>query len=252
MGKPTVGIFGLTGCAGDQLVILNCEDRLLDLAALIDIRDFLMASSENDTKAQLDVALVEGAVLTNRDAETLRIIRKRANLLVALGTCAVWGGVAAMKRGQDEDGDRDAMLELVYGETGRQYDSIAAQPLHELVKVDLNITGCPVEKEHVIAAVAALLNGDVPVYPEYPVCTECRMRENNCLLIEHGMPCCGPITVAGCDARCPNLRVACNGCRGPMADANRNSLLGLLDTKGFDRGLITDRMKTFAPQGVAR
>ena len=48
MSKPTVGIFGLTGCAGDQLVILNCEDRLMDIVALLDVRDFLMASSEND------------------------------------------------------------------------------------------------------------------------------------------------------------------------------------------------------------
>ena len=78
MSKPTVGIFGLTGCAGDQLVILNCEDRLLDLVALIDIRDFLMASSENNTECPLDVALVEGAVLTARDAETLRAVRQRS------------------------------------------------------------------------------------------------------------------------------------------------------------------------------
>ena len=51
MSKPTVGIFGLTGCAGDQLVILNCEDRLMDIVALLDVRDFLMASSENETIA---------------------------------------------------------------------------------------------------------------------------------------------------------------------------------------------------------
>ena len=62
MSKPTVGIFGLTGCAGDQLVILNCEDRLLDVVALLDIRDFLMASSEIDAACPLDIALVEGAV----------------------------------------------------------------------------------------------------------------------------------------------------------------------------------------------
>ena len=127
MSKPTVGIFGLTGCAGDQLVILNCEDQLLDLVALIDVRDFLMASSENQKDCQLDIALVEGAILTKRDAETLRAVRKRAKLLVALGTCAVWGGVAAMGRGSDRDSDRDEMLEEVYGETGRGFDSIPAQ-----------------------------------------------------------------------------------------------------------------------------
>ncbi|MBZ5580946.1 MAG: NADH:ubiquinone oxidoreductase [Acidobacteriia bacterium] len=247
MGKPTVGIFGLTGCAGDQLVILNCEDQLLDLVALIDIRDFLMASSENRTDCPLDVALVEGAVLTNRDAERLRAIRQRSNLLVALGTCAVWGGVAALDRGAD----RSQLLEEVYGEAGHGYDSSHAQALREIVRVDLNITGCPIEKEHFLAAIAALLNGDTPVYPSYPVCTECRMQENNCLLMERGLPCCGPVTAAGCGARCPDLRVPCIGCRGPMADANPVSLLEVLEQKGFDRRQAAARLRTFAPEGVA-
>lgn len=248
MSKPTVGIFGLTGCAGDQLVILNCEDQLLDLVALIDVRDFLMASSENDGACPLDVALVEGAVVSSRDADRLRAIRTRARTLIALGTCAVWGGVAAMDRGAD----RLKLLQEVYGETGASYDSVAAQALHEVVKVDLNITGCPIEREHFLAAIANLLNGDVPIYPDYPVCTECRMRENNCLLIERGELCCGPITAAGCQARCPDLRVPCVGCRGPVGDANPSSLLAMLEEKGFDRQRIASRLRTFAPEGVAQ
>ena len=245
MSKPTVGIFGLTGCAGDQLAILNCEDRLLDLVSVIDVRDFLMASSENDGDCPLDVALVEGAVLSKKDAEKLRSIRKRAKVLVALGTCAVWGGVAAMDRGAD----RRKLLQEVYGETGPVYDSVPAQALHEIVKVDLNITGCPIEKDHVLGAIGNLLNGDAPVYPEYPVCSECRMLETNCLLIERGQLCCGPITAAGCQARCPNLRVACVGCRGPVGDANPSSLLAAFEEKGFDRHAIAARLRTFAPEG---
>jgi sulfhydrogenase subunit delta len=248
MGKPTVGIFGLTGCAGDQLVILNCEDRLLDIVALVDIRDFLMASSENQTDCALDIALVEGAVVTPRDAETLRAVRKRARLLAAIGSCAVWGGVAAMDRGED----RAAMMEEVYGATGRDYDCAHAQALHEVVPVDLNITGCPVEKEHIISAIASLLNGDPPLYPEYPVCTECRMRENNCLLIQRGLPCCGPVTAAGCDARCPAMRVPCIGCRGPVAGANIPSMLNLMEENGLDRREIVGRLRTFAPEGVSQ
>ena len=248
MSKPTVGMFGLTGCAGDQLVILNCEDQLLDIVALIDVRDFLMASSENDGACPLDVALVEGAVVSGRDADRLRKIRKRAKTLVALGTCAVWGGVAAMDRGVD----RRKLLEEVYGEMGLSYDSVPAQALHEIVKVDLNITGCPIEKDHFLSAIANLLNGDAPVYPEYPVCTECRMRENNCLLIERGEVCCGPITAAGCDARCPDLRIPCVGCRGPVADGNPASALAMFEEKGFDRQRIAARLRTFAPVGVAQ
>jgi coenzyme F420-reducing hydrogenase gamma subunit len=248
MSKPRVGIFGLTGCAGDQLVVLNCEDQLLDLAALIDIRDFLMASSAGDQECVLDVAFVEGAVLTTRDAEVLRAVRQRSGALVALGTCAVWGGVAAMDRGID----RGKALEEVYGERGLAYDSYPAQALHEIVKVDINITGCPIEKSEFLETVASLLNGDQPVFPGSPVCTECRMRENNCLLIERGEICCGPITAGGCDARCPALRIPCIGCRGPLSDSNTVSALDAFVDKGFDRQRTAARLRTFAAEGAAQ
>jgi coenzyme F420-reducing hydrogenase gamma subunit len=207
-----------------------------------------MASSDNDTACKLDVALVEGAVVSQRDADRLCAIRQRAKILVALGTCAVWGGVAAMDRGAD----RRKLLEEVYGQQGLSYDSQPTKALHELVKVDLNITGCPIEKDHIVAAIANLLNGDLPVYPTYPVCTECRMQENNCLLMERGELCCGPIAAAGCKARCPDLRVPCVGCRGPVGDANPASLTAMLAERGFDREAVAIRLRTFAPEGVAQ
>ena len=89
MGKPTVGLFGLTGCAGDQLVILNCEDQLLDLVGALDIRDFLMASSANDADCELDLALVEGAVLSKRDEESLKRIRQLEKQPKITGKCTV-------------------------------------------------------------------------------------------------------------------------------------------------------------------
>jgi coenzyme F420-reducing hydrogenase gamma subunit len=243
MSKPKVGIFGLTGCAGDQLVILNCEDQLMDLAGALDIRDFLMASSDNDTECELDLALVEGTVLTRRDEERLRRIRERAKLLAAIGTCAVWGGVAAGTNGFD----RARLMHEVYGELGAGYDATPPRALHDVVKVDLSITGCPIEKEQAVAAVANLLNGNLPTYPDYPVCAECRMRENNCLLIDRNEACCGPLTVAGCNARCPALGVACLGCRGPAADANFPSALAMFAERGIPREHIARRLRMFAP-----
>jgi coenzyme F420-reducing hydrogenase gamma subunit len=248
MNRPTVGIFGLTGCAGDQLAILNCEERLLDLVTLLDIRDFLTASSANDTACPLDIAFVEGSVSSRRDEASLRSIRARASTLVALGSCAVWGGPAAM----DRAADRPHLLQQVYGDAGGRYDSTAARALHEVVQVDLSITGCPVEEDQVVQAIGNLLNGDPPLLPEYPVCAECRMRENPCLLIDSGEPCCGPVTAAGCNARCPSLRVACVGCRGPIADANAPSLLAAMETGGHDRERMTARLRIFAPDGAAK
>ena len=63
MDKPSIGIYGLTGCAGDQLAILNCEDELLDIAGSLDIKFFPMATSANDEECSLDIVFVEGSVV---------------------------------------------------------------------------------------------------------------------------------------------------------------------------------------------
>ena len=247
--RPKVGIFGLTGCAGDQLAILNCEEELLRLVELLDVRDFLMASSDNDEESRLDLALVEGAVLSERDAEKLREIRARSELLVALGTCAMHGGVPIM----DRDHDRDALLRQVYGDVGSRYDTRSARALHEVVDVDLGIPGCPIEKHELLEAVGFLLNGDPPLGREYPVCVECHMRENRCLLARRDGFCLGAVTAAGCDARCPSLGIGCVGCRGPAPDANWASALALFAGRGVDRDVVVRKMRTFAdtPVGAA-
>ena len=243
MSKPAVGIFGLTGCAGDQLVILNAEDELLDVVRLLDVKDFLMASSENDTGAELDVALVEGAVVSARDEAMLRRIRERSRLLVAIGTCAVWGGVPAMDRGLD----RESLQREVYGAAGCDFDTMPALSLREVVRVDCAITGCPIEKQEILAAIAGLLNGDAPLAITTPVCAECRMRENNCLLTGKSLPCLGHLTAGGCMARCPTLGVPCIGCRGPGVDANLPSALAMYEQKGIPRDVLMKKLATFAP-----
>jgi len=82
MSKPKVGIYGLTSCAGDQLAILNLEDELLDLAGAIELIDFPMAMSGNDQKTPLDIALVEGSVVSQHDVEALKKIRERAKVAI--------------------------------------------------------------------------------------------------------------------------------------------------------------------------
>jgi sulfhydrogenase subunit delta len=246
MSKPRVGIFGLTGCAGDQLAILNCEAELLQIVELLDIRDFLMASSNGDGESRLDLALVEGAVLSQHDEDRLRQIRARSDLLVALGTCAVHGGVPIM----DRDTDRDALLRLIYGDMGSVFDTQGARPLHEVVPVDLAITGCPIEKKEFLEAIGHLLNGDPPLPVTYPVCTECKMREIKCVLARPTGFCLGPMTAAGCDARCPSLGIGCVGCRGPAVDANYESTLEMFEERGVERADVVRRMRTFAATPV--
>jgi sulfhydrogenase subunit delta len=243
MGRPTVGVFGLTGCAGDQLAVLNCEDELLQLVDLLDIRDFLMAASAPDEECRLDIAFVEGAVLSARDEATLRTIRARSNTLVALGTCAVWGGIPALDRHMD----RAELQRDIYGDGADGYDSIPARALHEVVPVDLGITGCPIEKDEFLGAVAHLLHGDPPPPRDRAVCSECRVQENACLLFERAAVCCGPFTAGGCHARCVAYGIPCAGCRGPVAHANIPSGIATLEVAGASREEVISRLRTFAP-----
>jgi sulfhydrogenase subunit delta len=159
--KPKVGIFGLTGCAGDQLQILNCEDELVRLAQRLDIVDWVMARSDNDHQCRLDLAFVEGVVATERDLQSLKEIRARAKTLVALGTCAVWGGLPAMRN----DVPRDVLEREVYGPSVSFLDSVEALPPTDFVPFDLQLPGCPIERREFLATVNALLAGTGPELP---------------------------------------------------------------------------------------
>lgn len=240
--KPTVGIYGLTSCAGDQLAILNCEDELLKIFNALDIRFFPMAMTKNDEECPLDIVFVEGTVVQPRDEKMLKRLRERSKLLVAIGTCAVWGGVSAMKN----EISRENLKEKVYGQNGKYFMSIIPQPLSSFVKVDFVISGCPIEKEQLLQSIAFLLHGDLPNLPNFSVCTECKMVENTCLLVEKGELCLGPITRAGCKARCISHNQPCIGCHGPVDEANVSSEIKILNEKGFTCDDIQSRLRTFA------
>ncbi len=246
--KPKIGIFGLSGCWGEQIVILNCEDQLLDIAGAVDIVDFLGGSSSNDSECPLDIAFVEGSVANAREEKTLRRIRERARLLVACGSCACFGGVPAM----DAPEPREQLIQRVYGDYGAAFgwDIGPHRPLSDFVKVDVALPGCPIEKDEFVKVVTSLLNGDMPHLPAYAVCLECKMNENDCLLVSRGLPCAGPVTLAGCGARCPGYNTVCIGCRGPVEEPNIASMERILAEKKLHETEIRRKLRTFAAPAI--
>lgn len=241
-GHPKVGIFGLTSCAGDQLQILNCEDELLRLAGRIDIVDWVMAKSGNDHSCRLDLAFVEGVVATERDLETLRQVRARTSYLVALGTCAVWGGLPAMRN----DLPREVLEREVYHGKVDFLDTVEARPATDFVPVDFRLPGCPIERNEFLQLVDSLLAGTVPELPAVPVCFECKTRENLCRVIYFDEVCCGAMTRGGCGARCPSHGVACAGCRGPAEEPNYDANITMFADRGISWVEISDRMQNFS------
>jgi coenzyme F420-reducing hydrogenase gamma subunit len=240
--KTRVGIFGLTGCAGDQLQILNCEDRLLELVRDLDIVDWVMVRSENDHGCTLDFAFVEGVVATERDLECLRRVRDRSDNLVAIGTCAVWGGLPAMRNSLPRE-----VLEAQSG-TGLAHPTEVAEarPATDFVDFEFQLPGCPVERREFLALVRAVLAGTTPELPAVPVCWECKTSELPCRVIVHGEICCGAMTRGGCGARCPRHGVACAGCRGPVEEPHYDANVAMFADRGLSWQEIAARMRVFS------
>lgn len=244
MKRLRIAIAGLTACSGCQLTFLNCEEELPRLLDHISIEYFPLACDPASDIPELDAALVEGAVSTPADLLMLQRLREKSRILVAYGTCAVWGGIAAIKNGID----RAPLIAAVYGTTPPISGSFDPTPLHRHVAVDFGIAGCPPEKHEVLQTIAALARGTLPLLPEYPVCMECRSRELVCLLLEEGQACLGPVTRAGCRARCPAVSVGCEGCRGPIDEANAAEELELLQSRGYSTAKVDGMMGRFAPK----
>ena len=245
---PKIGIYGFTGCAGDQLMILNCEDQLVAIFGAVDVQSFVMAKRDN-TEGPLDVAFIEGSISTEEQLERIKKIRERSKVLIALGTCACNGGPQAMRR---EEGKFDEMYKKVYGDAKINVSkAFEAQPVDAFVKVDLYIPGCPIDKGEFLGTVSKLVAGKHPYLYRFPVCTECRWKENPCILYQ-GRFCAGPLTKAGCGAVCPSHNLPCVGCWGATDDLNVSSEYNLLKEKGYKPEDVVRKMKKFGGAGVAK
>jgi sulfhydrogenase subunit delta len=226
MYKPKVGVFGLAGCGGCQLEILNLEDDLVDFIKAVDIVHFTEAISEHSDT--YEVALIEGSVSTQHDLERLEHFAKTAKIVVAVGACASTGGLNCLKN----DYGTEKAKKLVYGNRKNWIDAIDTKPIDAYVKVDYHARGCPPNRAEIVDIVRSLIVGKEPELPSYPVCVECKRLGNTCVY-ELGLTCMGPVSLAGCNARCPSSTSGCEACRGFIEDPNINAQKDLLEEYGL-------------------
>ncbi len=224
--KPKVAFFDFACCEGCQLTIVDSLQTHVDLLDAVEIVQFREAISERGEDYL--VAFIEGSCTRESDEARLKEIRAQAAIVVALGACAHTGGVNALKNLQPLDDVR----KYVYGDKADWYDTYAARPIDAVIEVDAAIPGCPIDREEFIAVVKAVLLGKSLPIPDYPICVECKLKENVCLLLE-GKPCLGPNTRAGCGAICPTYGDGCEGCRGMVPDPNRNAMMDVLAEAGL-------------------
>lgn len=240
MNKPRIAIFDFACCEGCQLQIVNMEGELLSLLEHVDPVEWREAMS--DQSDDYDIAIVEGSITREEDAERLRKIRERAKVLIALGACATLGGVNKLKNAFGlEDVKR-----TVYGDDSEMahLETETVRSVPEVVDVDYRVEGCPIDAGELGEIIRCLLIGRTPRIPNHPVCVECKLAENICRF-ECGEVCLGPLTRAGCGARCPANGFWCFGCRGPVEEPNLEAARELMATYGKTPADLKDKLTLF-------
>jgi len=237
--KPVVALFGLTCCAGCQLEILNQEDRLLDILGTIKLVQFRMGSSATHL-GPYDVCFIEGSVTNEDELAKLKELREKSKILIAIGACATTGGVNAIRNGLNTE----ELKQTVYSDASHVKTLPSILPLKKYVKIDYELQGCPINGEEFIEMLTALLTGGEPRQKNYAVCVECRLKENICLMKE-GDLCLGPITRAGCGALCPSVGFPCEGCWGPVPQANVDSEIDMFSVKGASFDTVVRKFRMF-------
>ncbi len=213
-------VLQLSGCAGCEVSLLNADEWLDEYR----LAYMPLVVSAHDVP-EVESLMVSGGVQTDEDLYNLRRAVRRAKRVIAVGTCAISGGVANL-------GNRDEVRELFLAQEDRRHVPRLlpkCRPIDAAVNVDLYLPGCPPTPELFMAAL--LERPDFQ--PSKTVCQECGRRKvkdmrpahltgfrsgetlPDVCLINQGYLCIGTSTRGGRRGLCTHPGHPCVGCRGP-------------------------------------
>ncbi len=222
----------LASCSGCHVALVNLGVDLLRVLANGEL-SFSPVLADAKEISECDVALIEGSVRNDENLEKLREMRAKSKTLIALGTCAAFGGVPGL-------GAAYSTLDLIaqaYPEEFTPQNIPALEkrvlPIDQYVQVDYYLPGCPPPRNILKTTLEKLSAGEQPPRVDLPVCAECRrvvtqqahaeikrmvdtIPEPEICLLSQGYVCMGSVSRAGCNAPCPQAGVPCMGCRGPI------------------------------------
>lgn len=238
--RPKLAVWKFASCDGCQLSLLDCEDELLSVADAVEIAYFPEVSPRV-IDGPYDLSLVEGSITTEKDRERILDVRAQSRRLVTIGACATSGGIQALRNFSDIDD----FISAVYAQP-EYIDTLATSTsISDHVPVDFELRGCPINKAQLLEVILAFLADRRPSIPSYPVCVECKRKQNTCIMVAHGTPCLGPVTHAGCNAICPSYNRGCYGCYGPAETPNMEAMTNWLTATGMASRDILRILRTF-------
>lgn len=221
--KLKLAIIGFTSCKGCQFVILDLGKQFFNLLK----EDFELVEmslyEDNLDKEQYDLTIVEGSIVTKKDQIKIKEVRAKTKILIALGACACLGGVPEIKNYRS----KNKLLKKVYRNI-KGIDNPKIKPIHEFVKIDFSIPGCPPNNQEILEFLKQIRMGKIPKIEKRPVCFDCSLATTSKCFLKKGQMCLGPITITGCAAICPENNYPCEGCRGPLLDEAKDNVKNIL------------------------
>jgi NAD-reducing hydrogenase small subunit len=175
MKKKRIATTSLAGCFGCHMSLLDIDERIIELMELVEFD----RSPLNDIKKftrRCDIGLIEGGCCNEDNVHVLKEFRENCDILVAVGQCAIMGGLPVMRNAimHSEDPLREC-LDEAYTTTKvlnpeNQIPNDPALPLLldkvytcvDVVKVDYQIPGCPPSGDALWSALTALIKNEPP------------------------------------------------------------------------------------------
>jgi len=170
MSKPKISSDWMAGCAGCHMSLLDIDDRIITIAELADLRATPITDLKEPDEDGVDVGILEGGINNSANEEVAHRMRERCKILVALGDCAVFGGVPAMRNFFSlEEALRRAYVETESTDAEGMIPNdpelatmTKVRALQEVVPVDVFVPGCPPDPDVIFYVLAELAQGRIP------------------------------------------------------------------------------------------
>jgi len=167
--KVTVASDWLCGCAGCHMSLLDIDERIIELVQHATLTSTPVTDLKHPPEQGVTVGILEGGVNNSANEAVAKMMRERSRILIALGDCAVFGGVPTMR---NTVGIGDA-LRRAYVETESTVDGkipddpeIACmqvcRPVDQVVPVDIYLPGCAPSADAIWYVLSELLAGRMP------------------------------------------------------------------------------------------
>jgi len=204
--KPKVAFYWCASCGGCEETVLDLDERVLDVVVAVNIvfwpvaLDFKRHHVEALPDGSVLAAFVNGAVRTTEQEEMAHLLRKKAKVLVALGSCAQLGGIPGLANLSSREGilqssycespstvnPEKVFPQTLYKENGQSvslpglFETVRS--LDQVVDVDYYLPGCPPTPKLLWDAVHVLLGGELPpkgtvLAPDRALCEECPRKD---------------------------------------------------------------------------